>query len=178
MMFADELFSIWEHDRQVFIFETWRGSMGLQTVLSIFEFSIRFLRYCSHDQQFMFTKLGDLGEKRHQKMERRSNFKNPHHCFGNKVVMSKFAKLALSSYLVLRSVLEKDQRTWLERQPVSQPCTETQCKWATSMASVINFRLNSVTQNINQSWPKWSDQNIDSSKKQFWPFSCALRNRR
>ena len=35
---ADKLISIWEHHRQVFLFETWRGSLDYKTVPGIFDF--------------------------------------------------------------------------------------------------------------------------------------------
>ena len=56
---ADKLISIWEHHRQVFVFETWRGSLGLQNVARDFWFLFRFQDMainfsCSQNWAFFF----------------------------------------------------------------------------------------------------------------------------
>ena len=88
---ANGLISSWQHHGQVLIFETWRGSPGLQNCARDFEFLFHFqdmalnISFCKTERFHLFLKSGS--ENRNQ-----TEYENPKHCYGHKVLMSNCTK--------------------------------------------------------------------------------------
>ena len=174
-MFAEELISIWEHDWQVFIFETWRGSMGLQNGardLWIFHSCSR----CCFQQFLQIERF--LGEKASKNGKEIEFQKSPALFWkqGGDKQICQIGAFQLSGLDIGSWERPKDMvwETASLYNFVQKPNSSEQLRWR------LWFTFNGIWSHHTsiQSWTKWSDQNKDSSKKQFWPYSCALRNRR